>query len=99
MDTLKCIKKSIGHVNDLTQEMDSYLKDSISGFYTYIYNSKCNNKYPIRYPGATRGHIEVDENDIIINIKLYIDKYETNTIYNDSVVECFEKYVGKKFII
>lgn len=83
------------YINDLTIDMDKCLLKKHSGFCTYIYNSKCNNKYPIRYPGATRGHIKVDDNDIITEIKLYAD---TN-IYNSNVFMCFDKYIGKKFII
>lgn len=81
--------------NDLTREMDTFLTMSNEYFETYLYD-KCQNKWPIRYPGATRGHVEVNEDDVIIDIKLYDDKYHTDGIYKPEVRDIFKKYIGMK---
>ena len=31
----------------------------------------CDKHIIIRYPGATRGDIEIDENNIVVNVRLY----------------------------
>lgn len=97
-------EKSYGLTNDLTREMDSYLIDTIKELEyigsTYIcYEIPINNKWAIRFPGATRGHLEVDDNMIIIDIKLYDDNYNTDKIYKNNVRECFDKYIGMKLEI
>ena len=82
--------------NDLTREMDSYLKYECEGFATYIYSHSLDGKnWLIRYPGATRGGIEVDENMIIKSIKLG----EQGSIYKPEVKDILEKYIGMKLII
>jgi hypothetical protein len=86
--------------NDLTREMDSYLKHENKYMQTYIYDHSLTGKtWAIRYPGATRGHIEVDENNIIKDIVLYKDSYNTDKIYKDDVRSCFEKYIGFKLVM
>jgi hypothetical protein len=84
--------------NDLTREMDINLKKPNQYMQTYVYEDRYQNKYAIRYPGATRGHIKVDENDIILEIKLYKDSMNTHKIYKPEVEECFEKYIGMKLV-
>lgn len=86
--------------NDLTREMDNYLIKSIDStrLKTYIYDyffeeSMC---YAIRFPGATRGFIRINEENIIKEIKLYDDLKE---IYENDVINCFRKYIGMKLII
>lgn len=94
----------IRHTNDLTREMDNYLSDNLKkikeqyGSRTYIEKACVNNLYLIRHPGATRGTIVTDKNDIITDI--YLNKDETNThkIYDPRVEECFEKYIGMKIL-
>lgn len=86
------------YTNDLTREMDSYLCNHVDSFRTYIYDTPFNNTWAIRYPGATRGHIKLDENNIIKEIVLY-KNYNSHTIYKDNIEECFSKYIGMKFII
>lgn len=86
------------YTNDLTREMDSFLKSNNKHFENYIYD-KFQNKWIIRYPGATRGYIEVDENDIIVDIVLYHDSMETDKIYLPEIRECFSKYIGMKLVI
>lgn len=84
-------------INDLTKEIDNYLKykDEKYPSETYIHD-KYKDMWPIRYPGATRGHIKVSENDIILEIKLYED---SDGIYKHEVRECFDKYIGMKFVL
>ena len=89
------------YVNDLTKEMDEYLIGSWKqnrSINTYIYRQLGNRYQAIRYPGATRGHIEIDKNDIIIDIKLYSDELHTDSIYEKNVSECFSKYIGRKLV-
>lgn len=85
--------------NDLTREMDTYLKYKCK-FKTYIYISFIGDKQYIliRYPGATRGNIIVDDNMIIKEINLYNDECHTDKIYNSEIRDCFSKYIGMKFI-
>lgn len=94
------IKKRKDYTNDLTREMDTYLKiKSAYSFNTYIC-SKYKDMYPIRYPGATRGHIRVDENEIITEIVLYKNEdYDTSEIYESDIEECFKKYIGMRIVI
>lgn len=90
----------IEYTNDLTRDMDSYLKRPNEHMQTYIYDHSLTGKtWAIRYPGATRGHIEVDENNIITDIVLYKDSYRTDKIYKEEVWSCFEKYIGMKFVM
>jgi len=96
------IDEYIHHTNDLTREMDTYLdfKDTYINLHTYIYDHSITGKsYGIRYPGATRGHIEVDEDNIIIDIVLYVDSCHTDKIYKKEVWACFNKYLGMKFVM
>lgn len=56
--------------------------------------------WSIRYPGATRGHIEVDVNDVITDIVLYKgENYDTSEIYESNVEECFVKYIGMRLVV
>jgi len=87
------------YTNDLTREMDTYLGYKKGLARTYIYDTKFEDCYAIRYPGATRGHIRVNDNDIITEIILYRDKYNTDKIYKENVRECFKKYIGMKLVM
>lgn len=94
------IDEYIHHTNDLTREMDSYVTMNVSSFNTYIYDAKNDNgdfySYAIRYPGATRGHIELNEENIITNIKLYDS---TKDIYRKEVEDILKKYIGMKLSV
>lgn len=96
------IDEYINPTNDLTREMDTYLIEKIKKLkhvgQTYLYDHPFGKHWPIRFPGATRGHIEVDENDIIQDIKLYTSG-NTDGIYNFNVRDCFEKYIGMKLVV
>lgn len=92
------IKNCLGYlINDLTREMDSYLKYQSNDDVTknYIYD-KYKDAWAVRCTGATRGHIKVDENDIIQGIELYKDSDE---IYKPGIRECFDKYIGMKIVL
>lgn len=97
--------RTLGHVNDLTKEMDNYLKHGTDRFYTYLFEAdnptiRSDKLYiAIRYPGATRGHIEIDKNYIITDIKLYNDACRLPNIYSDEILHCFEKYIGMKIVM
>lgn len=87
--------------NDLTREMDTYLKHKETGphaFNTYL-DGKYKDMWPIRFPGATRGYVRVDINEVITEIVLTRDDYNTDKIYKDNVRECFSKYIGMKLVI
>jgi hypothetical protein len=93
------VDEYIDYTNDLTREMDKYLEHEIGSFRTYIYDHSLNGKtWAIRYPGATRGHIEINKDNTIVNIKLYKD-CKTHEIYKPNVEECFRKYIGMKLIM
>ena len=94
--------------NDLTREMDNNLLDNwkevLEEGYThgtYIYRGDIGrSNMAIRFPGATRGHIEVDENMIIQKIQLYEDTcFGFVGCYKPSVKEAIEKYVGAKIVL
>ncbi|MGU8835825.1 hypothetical protein ACV3UL_16250 [Clostridium perfringens] len=93
--------------NELTKEMDEYLVDEIKELTycgsTYIYDSPrtlSNGRigYGLRFPGATRGSIELDDNMVIQKIWLYRDEYGTDKIYKKGIDEIFEKYIGMKLV-
>lgn len=84
-------------VNDFTRELDKHMKREVEGaFSNYIYTERIKrgeNKFLVsfRYPGATRGHLELDKNDVIKDIVIYKD---TRDIYQDSVDEAIKKFIG-----
>lgn len=98
------IKDSIGDfINDLTKEMDNHLtEDNCKAFGTYIYDHQIHkNHWAIRYPGATRGHILVDDNNVIQDIKLYdtaTDSIKSVGCYKDSVKDAVKKFIGYKIV-
>lgn len=84
------------YTNDLTQEFDENTVHSRhKSFVTYIYNNKPKDSHFIlRYLGATRGVIKVDENNIIRNIKIFNDV----NCYDNNIDQVIEKYKGYKII-
>jgi hypothetical protein len=93
-------------INDMTREMDEHLLDNYKEYNnycggTYLWHTRSDkNHFAIRYPGATRGHIELDENDVIRDIKLYDTAHEHPTrCYKLTVVPILLKYVGMKLVI
>lgn len=93
------IDEYIHHTNDLTREMDTYLHHIYPHMNTYIYDhSLTGESWSIRYPGATRGCILIDKNNIITDIILNNDGY-TEKIYKQEVKDCFKKFIGMKFVL
>lgn len=79
--------------------MDKYLKfeNPMPSFCTYIYNGKIDKYWLIRFPGASRGRITVDENEVIVNIEIYNDE---NNIYKPETEDILkQKYLGYKMVI
>ena len=83
-------------INDLTKELDKHLESKIGSFKSYIHEEIIDGFYLIRYPGATRGRIDIDENNIITEITLYESTFDC---YLESAKSCTEKYVGMVFKI
>ncbi len=93
-------------INNLTKELDNNLSEEYLLFNRMkhyicsmmIYNNE--RYYPIRFPGATRGGIVVDNNNIIIKIIINKDFIENNKlkIYNSNVINNINKFIGYKII-
>jgi hypothetical protein len=88
------------YTNDLTIEMDSHAEHISSFFHTYIYDRQVNKgSWAIRFPGATRGSIFVNDEHIITKINLYEDTCFTKLeCYKRSVLGAIDKYVGMKLV-
>jgi hypothetical protein len=87
------------YVNDLTKEIDKHLIGNYPDYVcTYIYEGKPNEHgcYALRFPGATRGGIKVNEDNIIEEIIFFRD---IRFIYDDAVEEAVKKFIGAKIII
>lgn len=83
-------------VNEITKYLDSHLqKDRLVNnvFCNYIYDNPVEEQYLIRYPGATRGAIKVNSDNIIIAIKIGTDGH----IYDTDVYEGLLSFIGRKF--
>lgn len=90
-------KKRFDYVCELTDDLDKYLDfKNPTIFNTYIYNNKIDNYWLIRFPGATRGRITVDKNEIITNIEIYKD-YDIYKIGTEQIIR--QKYTGTKIIL
>jgi hypothetical protein len=90
--------------NEITELMDLYL---VCEWRKTLRNGYCDGTYMlfdkvdkgvvvIRFPGATRGHIEIDEESIIKKIVLYP---ETREIYKKALLKELDKYIGYRLII
>lgn len=83
--------------NEFTKELDKHTKGVTEGaFSNYIYSERIKrgeNKFLVsfRYPGATRGHLELDRNNVIKDIQIYKDSRD---IYEDTVDEAVKKFIG-----
>lgn len=75
-------------------------------FRTYLYPA---NRYgnelliSFRYPGATRGHIELDKNNIIKDIKFYSDtcfgEGNLDQLYDRKIEEDIKQFIGQELVI
>lgn len=96
------VSQSLAYINDLTREMDKHLNQQIKNlknpiFHSYIYNSKVQkNVMLLRFPGATRGYIEVDSSLLITKIVLYEGEHGISGIYNDTIIEAVKPFIGRK---
>jgi len=92
-------------INELTREMDGYLLPNHTEHLkpsggTYLCSGNCKNNYAIRYLGATRGYIEVDDENIIQDIVLYDTAYKNCVkCYFENVKDIIKKYTGAKFLM
>lgn len=93
---LKTIRNSTGlYVNNLTKALDSCIvgREVDDVFCTYIYDHQLNNRWILRYPGATRGSIAVDSDNKIIMISITTN----NDLYDlDKAQKIVDEYIGVK---
>lgn len=87
--------------NKLTATLDKNLtfKREVELPLTYIYNEKFTNSYAIRCLGATRGCVTVDSSNVITSVRIYRDKYRTDTIYCKDIDKLLAEFVGCKLIV
>lgn len=87
------------YTGDLTQFIDTFLKNTEVdyGLYTYIMKFPDKVHYVIRYHGATRGCVIVNNktDNIIQDIIIYNDCY----IYNPDLANILKKYMRGKIIL
>ena len=90
--------------NAMTDEMDSLMLDSLKpyikyGGSTYLCGYVENGTMALRFPGATRGGIDFNEEGIITEVRLYKDKMAMdNQCYKPEAYEAIKKYLGAKLI-
>lgn len=90
---IKSKKNRQGYKNDITEYLDEYLikcEGCIDFYSNYIYDEPINGNWAIRVPGATRGHIKI-EDGIIKEIKLYEDSF----CYKREVLNNLDQFIGK----
>lgn len=90
------------YTNELTDFLDEHTMYEVHkeylGFGNYCMEFD-KNHIAIRYPGATRGDIEVDENNTIVNVRLYNmtgGRCCGGKIYKDGTDAEILKFVGYK---
>lgn len=92
---------------ELTDEMDEYRTHKGEYNHTYMLyfdkrtdnNGKEGNTYVIRLPGATRGCIYTDSNNVIESIHFYEDTcYETFHDYDREMEKIKDKYIGRRIV-
>lgn len=54
--------------------------------------------YALRYPGYTMGHIKVNNDDIITEIKIYTASHIREN-YPEDIDNRFDEFIGEKFIV
>ncbi len=97
--------------NDFTRECDKYILSDFAeacSCKTYILmdgsidsEGSTSKLIPFRYPGATRGHLQVSSNNIIENIEFYDTAYERKTLtcYSPEISKIINDFIGKEFIV
>ncbi len=103
------------YYNSQTKFMDNYLTDELkkinekwkfdvnctSLWYGDVFHSKGARRIAMRVPGATRGHIEIDKNNIIIDVVFYedvafVEDGRTNIgCYNKDIIEASKNIIGQ----
>ena len=89
------------YINDLTKEMDKHLLPGWPDYLnTYLWKPFEKDGTAIRFPGATRGHVEFDDDLVITDIVLY-DTASENCIacYKPSIHEAVKQFIGSKIVI
>lgn len=83
--------------NKITLELDKMVKDSksVTGFYNYIHDEAIDGKWIIRYPGASRGHIEINNENVITKIVIYDG---VTNIYSKGADKAISKFVGTSLV-
>lgn len=102
--------KDFKFINNLMIDLDKYLKLSIKkveedlGVHSYLWRQDVvnaldgkTNHIAFRHPGATNGHIEVDENMIIRDIVFYEDT--CTQFYEGDYQSLKNKYIGTELSI
>jgi hypothetical protein len=89
------------YFNEITTMLDTYLVDEWKkltdkiGFSTYMmFRRKLG--AAIRFPGATRGSVNFDENHIITEVMLYGDM---KSIYKEGALEALKQYIGCELVV
>lgn len=105
-----------GYYNNFTEELDKYNhvyeqfkdKEYAGCWRTYLWEPDVKNAVQgkenlvaFRVPGATRGHVKVDDNLIIQDIVFYEDTCFSHNIgcYKESIKEVIPKFLGTKLEI
>lgn len=104
-DILKGYLTDVMDDNLYTPEGKEKRKPYSYGTYVMMSDNYKPKLYPIRFPGATRGHIEVDDDMIIKDIKIYESsgiysgKPHTVGIYDPDIKVHLKEFIGKKLVI
>ena len=100
-EKLKTVHRRDKLFNRITLTLDDNLKykNNMPMPLNYIYNTPLNNRYIIRYIGASRGCIDIDDNNVITDVRIYHDKYRTDRIYNENVDELLKRFIGYELVI
>jgi hypothetical protein len=92
------------YINDLTKFMDNMI--AVNEHPKFCSSYLCisgHNDISIRFPGATRGGIEVDSNNVITNIVLdeeyCFDKKQKDMRFKIELKEEIKKFIGYKIVI
>ena len=87
-------KDLLGYRNELTEELDKFcvFKHGNCRFYNYLVKFT-DSLLLIRYPGATRGCVEVDGNGFIKKIELYKND-ALPILYKEAARETIQRFIG-----
>lgn len=99
------------YVGEITDFIDKYIVDKHkhermeSFFKTYLWGLEENESFKgtaFRWPGATRGYIALDKDDIITDIVFYPDTSfgtaRLSQLYDRKVEEDVKVFIGKKLV-